>query len=191
MPRITALMLSIAIAICVPQDVRGEAGPDRLLRASMALGGGEFADNEGVRFSGNYFWLLRQLGPGQLLAGLSVHYMFANGVEDRAGCSVAHRDRMGQAGASGRYTLNTRGRLRPWTGVGVTLDYKRHSRTERDAPCMTDVKESKTSYGPGVELGVGVDIAVRRSLYFTVEGWGHAGEPNLAVFALGLALSFP
>ena len=161
-----------------------------MLRASMALGGGDFADREGVRLSIRYDVPVGTVGSGRLLAGPTAHFMFANAREERAGRAVSHEDRMGQVGVGARYILNPSRVFQPWLAAGVTFDFKRHRVYEVD-PGATSVGETASSYAPGGELGAGIDFAVRPRLLINVGGWAHVGQPNFAAIAVGLGLRFP
>ena len=113
-----ALAVTAIATLCCTLDAYAASDPpsqespsrrwnsNHMLRASMALGEGDFAAMEGVRLSLRYDVPVRKLGSGRLLAGPTAHFMFANTREERAGRAVIHEDRMGQVGVGARYILN-------------------------------------------------------------------------------------
>ena len=197
-----ALAVTAVATLCLTLDVYAASDPpskespsrrwnsNHVLRASMSLGEGDFADREGVRLSLRYDVPVRKLGSGRLLAGPTAHFMFANGREERAGRAVSHEDRMGQVGVGARYMLNLKRVFQPWLAAGVTFDFKRHRVYEID-PGATSVGETASNYAPGGELGAGIDFAVHPSLLISLGGWAHVGQPNFAAIAVGLGLRFP
>ena len=163
-------------------DPPSEESPSRrwnsnhVLRATMALGEGDFAAREGVRLSLRYDVPVRKFGSGRLLAGPTAHFMFANAREERAGRAVSHEDRMGQVGVGARYILNLNRVFQPWLAAGVTFDFKRHRVYEVDPSAMS-VGETASSYAPGGELGAGIDFAVKGGPKLDHGGGGKLDHP--------------
>ena len=126
-----ALAVTAVATLCLTLDAYAASDPqpqespsrrwnsNHVLRASMSLGEGDFADREGVRLSLRYDVPVRKLGSGRLLAGPGAHFMFANAREERAGRAVSHEDRMGQVGVGARYILNLKRVFQPWLAAGV------------------------------------------------------------------------
>ena len=133
--------------------------------------------------------LVRTAGPGRLLLGPSIQAIFASRDRRFSGCDVADREQVISAAANLRYVLDIHPKLRPWVNGGVGVYAVHHSLNEQ-GPCSSNIDNSFTDIGPGLAVGLGVDIELAPSQLIALSVAAHSSDDDFSTFTLGFGWRF-
>lgn len=186
-------LLAIGAALGISSAAWGQSAQthhpkyDSAIRAELLLVGSTRA-GEGFGVEAHYDLLVAEGGPGRLLLGPNVYFVFADEQATRSGCIVNEDEQILGVLGSLRYVLDIHPRVRPWGRLGLGVMYVDYETQEED-PCILDF-EDFTDTGPNIALGIGLDIDVSDNVLVSIAADAHNGEEEFATLNVGVGWRF-